>query len=226
MIDRTSMEDLMKHELRDGDTFAFECRMCGKCCRGRDDDPIVLTGADVFRAARLLKISTAEFINRYCRIHLGPQSHCPVVTLRAKSHMGACPLLKDGKCSIQSDKPAVCAIFPLGRWYDPKEEKWHYFTQGETCEGCRASKRWTAKEWTGNFNMEEANRYAAAFDRLVSEIAPFMRNTPLEKISSERADIMAALLYAGFRYDEGAPSYEEQIEERIGRFREIAKILG
>lgn len=52
-----SLNDLHKYlenELKPSDTFEFECSMCGSCCRNRSE-PIVVTGADLFRIAKAQK---------------------------------------------------------------------------------------------------------------------------------------------------------------------------
>lgn len=44
------LETFQKNVLKPEDTFHFECEMCGRCCRNRQE-PILITGADLYRIA-------------------------------------------------------------------------------------------------------------------------------------------------------------------------------
>lgn len=96
------------------DTFKFHCTQCGKCCIQRDD--IMLSPMDLFRMANELKMSHTEFIHTYCSMHIGATSRMPIIMLRPVGKDNRCPLLKANKCSVHHVKPAVCGMFPLGRY--------------------------------------------------------------------------------------------------------------
>ena len=52
-----NFEAFQKNELKSrSDTFRFDCKMCGECCRKRSE-PILINGADKFRMARALGLS-------------------------------------------------------------------------------------------------------------------------------------------------------------------------
>ena len=100
------------------DTFDFQCQQCGGCCMHRGD--ILLTGWDVFKAAKYLGISTGEFLEKYTKRSLGNFSKMPIVLLKCEDN-GFCPFLKfdyldDGKfkCTINPAKPGACASHPIG----------------------------------------------------------------------------------------------------------------
>lgn len=96
------------------DTFSFHCTQCGKCCIHRTD--IILSPRDIFKMAKELKLSNADFLRKYCSMHIGPTSRIPVITLRPVGKDDRCPLLKNNKCSVHKVKPSVCGMFPLGRY--------------------------------------------------------------------------------------------------------------
>ena len=50
------LERFQKNEVKPGETFTFSCAMCGNCCRKRSE-AILMTGADLFRAAQALGTS-------------------------------------------------------------------------------------------------------------------------------------------------------------------------
>jgi len=101
--------------------FAYRCRMCGRCCLGRED--ILLTPRDLFRAAKHLGMAPDAFVNRYCECYLGEDSRMPIVRLLPVGEELACPLLSpDGRCTVHESKPVICALFPLGRVYSQDQE--------------------------------------------------------------------------------------------------------
>lgn len=103
--------DKMKIDL-DG-TFRFHCTMCGKCCIHRED--ILLTPRDIYRMSKELAITPKELFEQYCETYIGGDSRMPIVRLLPRGSVMRCPLLKDRKCMVHQSKPAVCAMFPIGR---------------------------------------------------------------------------------------------------------------
>ena len=101
-----NFEAFQKNELKSrGDSFRFDCKMCGKCCRNRKE-PILINGADAFRMARALGVSIEKAITDNTIWYLGEYSHAPVIVLKERMD-GSCRMLHKGKCMIQQDKPAV-----------------------------------------------------------------------------------------------------------------------
>lgn len=74
------IKKMMANELKREDSFEFECKMCGNCCRNREE-PILLTGPDVFRIAVALKKSLCEVLLEYTKADIGEASHVPIVYL-------------------------------------------------------------------------------------------------------------------------------------------------
>jgi len=116
------MEKGHRHELIDNfskyrigldDMFAFKCRGCGNCCKNRED--IMLTSRDLNNIAAVLRMAHNEVIEKYCEVYIGQDSRIPIVRLMPKGVNKACPLLVNDRCLVHSHKPAVCALFPLGR---------------------------------------------------------------------------------------------------------------
>lgn len=92
----TRMEEIMHaiehNKLTADDPFRFHCTQCGKCCINRED--ILLTPLDLFRIANELKLSLKEFIDQYCELYIGPDSHFPIIRLKPRGSIKRCPLLK------------------------------------------------------------------------------------------------------------------------------------
>ena len=141
------------------DTFSFHCTQCGKCCIHRTD--IILSPRDIFKMAKALKLSNADFLRKYCSMHIGPTSCIPVITLRPVGKDDRCPLLKNNKCSVHKVKPSVCGMFPLGRYiafgkddFGKKElncGEVKYLLQPIQCGD--KSEIHTVREWFGDFDI-------------------------------------------------------------------------
>lgn len=212
------LKHFLSSELKPEDTFQFECKMCGSCCRNRKE-PILITGADIYMIAKTLGISMGEVIAKNCSYYLGPSSHVPIIVLKERLD-GSCSLLRNGKCMVQSGKPTACALYPLGRLYNPKDNSFHYFINGQTCQTPGSGKMWTLQEWLDNFHIKESERLTVAWDKLLMGLAEAMVNIKRENISRELIDFLFAVLYLG--YDTEKP-YEAQVEERIPMVKRILK---
>jgi uncharacterized protein len=93
-------------ELDRRSAFSFNCRVCGRCCRGK----IIMAGPhEVLGMARLLGISTTEFLALY--------SDNGGTTLRSEAD-SRCIFLTQSGCKVHPRRPLVCRLYPLGRMID------------------------------------------------------------------------------------------------------------
>lgn len=110
-------QELIEHyeEMKIGadEPFKFHCTQCGKCCLHRDD--ILLNAKDLFQIARKFQVKPRQVLEQYCETYIGYDSRLPIVRVRSRGSIKRCLFLKDRKCSIHDVKPAVCAMFPIGR---------------------------------------------------------------------------------------------------------------
>ena len=142
------------------DTFRFHCDQCGKCCINRED--IILSPMDIFRMSKELKITPTEFHRKYCVYNIGSYTRMPIVRLASVGRDNHCILLKNAKCSVHKVKPAVCAMYPLGRYIaldksDYTKEgiarsKVQYLLQPLDCGD--DSEEHTVRDWLGGFDIQ------------------------------------------------------------------------
>lgn len=212
------VERIQSNEIKRGESFRFDCQMCGHCCKGRSE-PIVVTGYDVFRFSKALDMSLKESISLNCEVYLGHTSHIPVCVLKERMD-GSCRLMRKGKCMVQDNKPAVCALYPLGRYYDVRDKQFHYFKEpGNQCVGTKAGHEWRLDDWINNFHLEENIEESAAWNRLtigISNVTTRWDKRRVEK-NQELFGLMMAVLYMNYRYD---LPYIAQIEANM----EIARL--
>jgi len=221
------MNDLLRgRELKMDDSFQFECTGCGRCCYGHDD--IILTGADIFRIAKKLKISTLDVINNYTDIQIGHDSKMPVAMMGQRFD-GSCPFLSLGKCMVHDHKPVTCAFFPVGRIIRTDTREIRYFLQEKDPRSqCKhGDKTYTLREWLEGFNLLGSDEDTFAWTDGITDLSNSKAITwyrenydKLEQRTREIIfDISAGALY--LKYDLDKP-YAEQVKSNV---QEIIMIL-
>lgn len=212
-------ETFQKNELRPEDTFRFECKMCGRCCRNREE-PILITGADIYRIANALSTTMMDVVANKTVGYIGDTSHIPVLVLKERLD-GSCSLLRNGRCMVHQDKPAVCALFPLGRFSDLRNNSFHYFVNPRSCQtGKTDGKVWTLQEWLDEFNICESEKMTAAWNRLIGGVTMVTFKMKKEKINGRLLDALISALYLD--YNTSIP-YIEQVESHMRRLKVFFK---
>ena len=197
--------DSMKRDVND--TFKFHCKQCGKCCINRED--ILMSPQDIFRAAKELKTTPAEFIHQYCESYLGSTSRMPIVRLLPKGSIKRCPLLKDRKCMIHNSKPAVCAMYPLGRAIkidkDEAEKgeispmKIEYIINDIDCGD--NSETHTVKGWLESFGIPLEDEYFLKWQTTITLLSPRIQKLEKEikpSFLNKLIDILFIKLYLDY----------------------------
>ena len=201
-------EEFKANELGLDDSFQFECAMCGNCCRSRQE-PIPINGADIFRIACTLNVSIEEIVAKHTNGYIGDASHVPVFVLKERLD-GSCSFLRKGHCMIQENKPVVCALFPLGRYFDVQKQEFHYFVNPHTCQnGKKTGREWTLREWLDEFKVNETEQMTAMWYELLSGIAAITCKMDRKAIKGELLGELLFILY--FNYDPQKP-YNEQVK--------------
>ena len=153
----------------DNKKFRFTCDQCGKCCKKVE---VMINPYDIARISDYLKINSAEFVNTYCKIHIGDSSKLPVLTLKTDP---ICNFNKGGLCMIYDARPAICRSFPVGRAqvYDKEtkeiKEKWML---NPNCSSIplRQQKEWTIKEWIEDQKVKECYDGSGEWHKFITEL--------------------------------------------------------
>ncbi len=148
--------------LTPGEPFPFVCAGCGSCCRGRRD--LVLSGYDLYRIARRLRLSPRIAAHAFCKEYIAPQSLLPALCLTPDPQTGDCRFLEGGACAIHEARPLACALYPLGQSIDPAAGTAEYRAQLPLC-GVQAGGR-TLRDYLRDAGIDERTgidvRWAAA----------------------------------------------------------------
>ena len=215
------------------DSFTFNCRACGSCCRNRDD--ILLSPQDLFRASQQLGMSPQEFFDKYCEGYIGHSSNIPIIRLRPKETpylatfrdprkraTYTCPLLKNDKCIIHAEKPRVCSLFPLGRMYMHNTKEIVYGTNGSTCG--KGGPSCTVREWLALFKIPEKDEAFIKWSNFIAEFSALGRKIQNWSEKPKKIIWNAYLSMIYFTYD-GAKDFLPQFEKNVSGFKGIMKIV-
>lgn len=203
--------------------FRFHCTMCGRCCIHRED--ILLTPRDLYNVAKELRITPEEFVLKYGETYIGGDSRFPIVRIKPRGSIKRCPLLKDRKCSVHNAKPAVCAMFPIGRCVrldaatesveDIREEKVEYIFIDPGCGD--KSETHTVKEWFSEFGMLINDEYFVKWQKILMGFSTILKQAE-KKLSKDIMEHMWTLIYAALylNYDmekDFMPQFETNAEK-------------
>ena len=209
------------------DTFKFHCTECGKCCTNRED--IMLTARDVYNMSKALGMTPEEMIREYCEWYIGHDSRFPIVRILPRGSVRRCPLLKDRKCLVHNAKPAVCAMFPIGRAVMVDKGKYsaaaiqqvgiQYILQPIECGD--DSETFTVRQYLEMFGIPVDDPFFFEWQSLLCEVSTFVRKA--EKRTSE--DIMQGLWLAVFvavylKYDTAKP-FLPQFQENKAKLLDL-----
>ncbi len=153
------------------DTFTASCGDCQNCCRNQGSFRFILSGFDIYRITKTIKMKPINFISNYCVMCYGDKTNLPFVYLKTRDD-GSCCLFQKGKCKAKEDKPTACAMYPIGRYYDAVDDRFYYY-RTEMCDRDENGDKWVLEDWlevNGIFETEEISlAWCHALTNIVKE---------------------------------------------------------
>ena len=190
------MEELEKNLLDLDSEFRFKCRRCGKCCKNQDT--IIFSTRDIFNIAHKLDKTMLEVIEECAEVYIGRNSRIPIVHMVPRGPARACPLLKDGLCSVHDCKPTVCALFPLGRvavnqkkedgTVDPHHFKIRYILNDITCGSVKRVN--TVRSWLERFGIPEHDEFFILWNEAMIESGELVRLLEQKKAPDKLLEVI------------------------------------
>lgn len=141
------------------------------CCRDLNQ---ALAPYDILRLKNGLGLSSGRFLETYTSQHIGPESGLPVITLKPDHKSDRqCPFVTPNGCSVYSDRPASCRIYPLARGTSRDRQtgviREHFaLIQEPHCLGFRQGNAQTARTWIRNQELDRYNEFNDLFLELIS----------------------------------------------------------
>ena len=127
-----------------------DCAGCSACCHGMGES-IVLDPLDIYRLTTNLELSFEQLLNQYIELNVVDGIILP--NLRMTGEKEACGFLDvTGRCSIHANRPGICRLFPLGRFYE--DGCFKYFLQVHECKKENRTKV-KVKKWIDTPNLKQ-----------------------------------------------------------------------
>lgn len=216
------------------DTFKFHCTQCGKCCTYRED--IILSPRDIYKMSKELNMHPVAFFNTYCRSHIGDVSRIPIVRLNSVGSDARCPLLKNNKCSVHKVKPAVCALFPLGRYIaadarkdvssQMEEAEVKYLLQPLECGD--ESETHTVRDWLSGFDIALEDEFFIKWNTMIQKLGEVLKKQETKQDMLAMMEIWAVTRVVMYlKYDTAKPfmpQFEENCEGMMELLKDIPKL--
>ena len=118
----------------------FECQRCSACCR-YEPGYVFLSKKDLSHLASHMKMSSAEFIEAYCRqIDIGGFHRISLV--EKKNH--DCIFWEPGGCKVYNARPLQCRSYPFWHPVMATAETWE--EEAKHCPGINKGKKHSCKE--------------------------------------------------------------------------------
>jgi uncharacterized protein len=162
-----------RYLLGDGE-FGFACHSdvaCfTHCCRNAD---MYLYPLDIIRLTQHLGMTSEAFLLQHTITALRDIPYFPNVMLKMDDRKGhPCPFLSQTGCKVYEDRPYSCRAYPLepamyGDGADKSDIRF-YVVRHSHCLGHREDRRWTAKQWMDDQQMEAYNDINARWARIAS----------------------------------------------------------
>jgi Fe-S-cluster containining protein len=222
-------ENIDNLEIGLDDSFRFKCYGCGKCCKNRED--ILLSPKDLFNIAVALGKTTVEIMASICDRYIGGGSRIPLVRLQPIGKNQVCPLLKDNRCAVHALKPAVCALYPLGRFVKYKADNGSVDLSGEASVSyllnpieCGGHRNNTVRSWLESFGLDTNDPYYLRWTDFFMGMSNFVRE--LESAEHKLPQqgfaavwsILEHLLYENY---DTAQDFMPQFEGNIAKAKEL-----
>jgi Fe-S-cluster containining protein len=170
------------YNLDRGSAFSYQCNACSRCCH---DKAIRIGPYEILRLARHLGITTTDFIARHTEAG-------GTVLLTRDENDRACVFLNREGCSVHSERPMVCRIYPLACAieHDGSEKFGHMIPHPETAgvHGTGATVADFLEQQGVAPYFEMARRYKVLYREMV-DVLERLDSDELERRADRRDDV-------------------------------------
>lgn len=141
------------------------CHGHSSCCRFAEDT-ITLDPYDMYQL-NLGQGLTFEQLYGRSLLALGPVQGLLLPHLNFSKETGSCPFLnEDGLCRIHGNRPGLCRLFPLARYFE--EDKLYYILQVHECPN-PVTPKVKVKNWLGIPHLEQYETFLLSWHALVAK---------------------------------------------------------
>ncbi|MDO4275076.1 MAG: YkgJ family cysteine cluster protein [Eubacteriales bacterium] len=229
-MNKKEMDEYLKMRIGVDEPFKFHCTQCGECCFNRNKEAILITAKDIFNISKSQGLTPVEAVKNYGLAYIGSESRLPIVRLKTVGLLQQCVLLKDNKCSVHDSKPAVCAMFPIGRMlnlnpeeFDGRKHKIEYLYVNPECGD--DTETHTAREWLYRFGISLEDTFFVEWSQMISKLTPILQKAEKEFseiMMKDLWDAIFSLLYLNYDIRQ---SFDSQFHSNSEKLMELMQIF-
>lgn len=158
-------------EISDGKLYSLEdmvkadcngCEGCSMCCTGMGES-VILDPYDLHRLKCVTGRSFEDLLQDAIELHVVDGVILPNLVMKSGPEEKCFFLDDNGRCSIHEDRPGICRLFPLGRYYE--EEGFKYFLQTGECPRQRTKIK--VSKWLDLPNAKQYEQFILSWHKLL-----------------------------------------------------------
>lgn len=208
------------------------CRGCSECCSGMGNT-VVLDPLDIYRLTVGLGLTFEELM--IDKIELNVVDGIILPNLKMNTGSETCGFLDgQGRCSIHTQRPGICRLFPLGRYYeksavshspsqsDTPEVKrtFRYFLQVHECPAPNKTKVRVSK-WVDTPDLVKYEEFIKQWHYFLEDTQEIIEDAPEETVKN--ASLLILKLFYIMPYEAGQDFYV-QFAKRLSQAKEVLAI--
>jgi Fe-S-cluster containining protein len=150
------------------DTFYFSCHpgidCFTQCCQ---DVNILLTPYDIVQMKNRLGISSTEFLKKYTKRLLAPNTSLPAVQFKMdEENEKRCYFVGEKGCGVYEQRPWSCRMYPLDL---TEAETFAPMVDSTRCLGLEDNTAWQLRDWLQIQGVEPYNDWNQRFAELTED---------------------------------------------------------
>lgn len=157
-----------------------DCKGCSDCCKGMGKS-IILDPYDIYRLTIQEEKTMEELL--VDKVELSVVDGIILPNLKMVGEEEKCAFLDDnGRCSIHSNRPGLCRLFPLGRCYE--DGTYSYFLQNNECSNKKRLKIKVSK-WIDTPDIKKNQKFILDWHYFIKEVEEKLKGVTDENIQKQ-----------------------------------------
>lgn len=112
------------------DRIPFQCRHCGACCRGLEDQ-LMLEPLDAYRLGQHLRrggerVDIEDVYAKYAHAAILTEG-CPIFLVNTAGAENACVFLRGNRCTVYAARTRACRMYPFSATPGQPGEQFQYY---------------------------------------------------------------------------------------------------
>ena len=208
-----------------------DCKGCSACCSGMGES-VILDPMDIYRLTvglgRTFEMLMAD------KIELNVVDGIILPNLKMRDGAETCGFLNEqGRCSIHPQRPGICRLFPLGRYYETTEMSgdsgtngkhgkrgFRYFLQVHECPAPNKTKV-KIEKWMDTPELRRYERFVCDWHYFLEDVQERLVGEN-DETTVKNANLFLLKLFYIKPYEDG--DFYRQFEERLAQAKEVLDI--